>query len=77
MTNRFFVALLFAVLMHCPVSAEPALTEVHGKLLHKAFIEFSDLRDPFNVQVRKTPLYNQTESSTSERGTPVGSGPSF
>jgi len=66
MTNRFFVALLFAVLMHSSINAEPRLTEVHEKLLHKAFIEFSDLRDPFSVQVRKIQLYNQTESTTSD-----------
>lgn len=66
MTNRFFVALLFAVLMHYPVNAEPRLTEVHEKLLHKAFIDFSDLSDPFSVQVRKVQLYNQTESTTSD-----------
>jgi len=66
MTNRFFVALLFAVLIHFPVNAEPRLTEVHEKLLHKAFIDFSDLVDPFSVQIRKIQLYNQTQPTTSD-----------
>ncbi len=66
MTNRFFVALLFAILMYSPVNAEPRLTEVHEKLLHKAFVDFSDLVDPFSVQVRKNQLFNQTESTASD-----------
>lgn len=66
MTNKFFVALLLAVLIHCPVNAEPRLTKVHENLLQNAFINYSDLSDPFSVQFRKIQLYNQTESTSSD-----------
>lgn len=66
MITRFFIALLLAVLVYSPVNAESTLTEAQEELLHKAFIEFSDLRDPFNVQLRKIRLYNQTEPATNK-----------
>jgi len=57
---------MFGVLIHYPVNAEPRLTEVHENLLQNAFINYSDLVDPFSAQVRNAQLYNQTESTASD-----------